>query len=431
MYKYIYSKKSFLYPLTLLFLIVFVLFPVITNDFQYEWDDQWMVMNLYSENGLNRENLWAIISNYYHGQYGPVNQYEFLFIYSVFGYNPLPFHLYSLLFHIGSSLLVYFLIIKIFKVTTRIKIQNEIEIAFFTALIFSIHPMNVEAVAWISAVKIINYAFFYLAASYVYILFIEKKHFGYYILTILLFTLSFGGKEQAVIFPVWLIMLYWLLGHSLKDKKVWFQLIPFFLFALFYGFITMWSQADVGAGILAGEQSYPMWQRIILGSYSLFEYITKLILPYNLLFVYPFPIINGEPLPLWMLLYPSIIIIIMITLWNFICKWPIACGILFFLIHIVITLHIVPLSRYAIIADRYVYISSIGFAFIISYYVVYKYKEWQHISQIFFIIAVSGIILVWGTISNKRAKEWYNSSSIKKELRELIKQNHSYSYEQK
>ena len=419
-------KNSVFYPLVLLIITFIVLFPVLMNNFQYEWDDQWMVMNRYTEGGLGWKNLWAILTEYYHGQYGPVNEYQFLFLYSAFGYTPFPFHLYSLLLHVGSCLLVYCIIVKIFKVTTHLKIKNEREIAFLSALIFSIHPMNVEAVAWISAVKIINYAFFYLAATYTFILYIERKKIKYFLFTILLFILSFGGKEQAVTFPVWLTMLWWLLGCRFKSKRFWLSITPLYLLALFFGFVTMWSQADAGAGVLAGEQSYPMWQRMILACYSLFEYITKLVAPYNLLFVYPFPIAKGEPLPSWMLLYPSIITIIVLTLWKYICKWPVASGFIFFLIHIAITLHIVPISRYAIVADRYVYISSSGFAFIIAYYALCWYRKSDKNGRIILVSVLSCILLTWGIFSNIRAREWYDSTSIKKDLRELIKQNPGY-----
>jgi len=417
-------KKYYLPALITATILVF--FPILSNDFLTGWDDQWMVMNNYTEGGINWKNLWAILTEYYNGQYGPVNEYQFLFLYSLFGYNPLPFHLVSLLLHIGSVCLVYIIIVRILRQTTRVQVVNKEEIAFLTALIFAIHPMNVEAVAWISAVKIINYGFFYLAATYVYILFLEKRKIGFYILSVLLFTLSFGGKEQAVTFPVWLVMLTYILGYSLKNKKEWFALLPVFALAFFFGFVTMWSQADVGAGVLGNNIHYPLWQRAILGCYSLFEYITKLVVPYNLLYIYPFPITIGEPVPAWMLLYPSLIIIIVLTLWKYISKWPAACGLIFFLIHIVITLHIIPLSRFAIVADRYIYISSIGFAFIIAYYAVYFYKQWGKKGRIALISVLSCIVLAWGIYSNIRCREWYNTDSVKKDLRNLIKQRPDY-----
>lgn len=417
--------KRYLLP-TALFISILVFYPILFNDFLTGWDDQWMVMNHYTEGGITASNLWAILTEYYHGQYGPVNELMYLSIYEVFGYNPLPFHAASLILHLGSVCMVYLLIIEILKKTTRVQVENKEEIAFLTALIFAIHPMNVEAVAWISAVKILNYTFYYLVATYAYIKFLEKRQVKYYILTIFLFFFSFGGKEQAVTFPVWLAMLTYILGYNLRNKKEWLALLPIFVLAVFFGLVTMWSQAAVGAGVLGNDINYPMWQRIVLGCYSLFEYITKLIVPYNLLYIYPFPITIGEPIPVWMLLYPSLIIIIVLTLWKYISKWPVACGLLFFLIHIAITLHMIPLSRFAIVADRYIYISSIGFAFIIAYYIIHLYKRLGNRGRIALISIFLCVLLALGVFSNIRSREWHNTDSIKKDLRELIKQRPDY-----
>ena len=416
------------YYLPVLFTVTIIVFyPILNNDFLYRWDDIWVVMNHYTEGGLGLSNIWAILSEFHMGQYGPVNEYMFLFLYELFGYNPLPFHLASLLIHLGSVCMVYIVIVKIITNTTRMQIANKEEIAFLTALIFAIHPMNVESVAWVSAVKILNYSFYYLIATYVYIIYLDKKQIKYYILTVIMFILSFGGKEQAVTFPVWLIMLTYIMGYNLRNRRTWLTILPFFVLAIFFGIVTIWSQAAIGSGLLGEIAYYPLWQRAILGCYSLFEYVTKLILPYNLMYIYPFPNVVGEPLPTsWIILYPSLIIIIITTLWRYITRGPIACGVIFFFIHIAVTLHIIPLSRVAIIADRYVYLSSIGYAFIVAYFIVYLYKksksQWKRV-----VIGIfSCIVLSLGIYSNTRSREWYNTDSIKKDLREIIKKRPKY-----
>jgi hypothetical protein len=230
--------------------------------------------------------------------------------------------------------------------------------------------MNVEAVAWISADKITIYAFFYLSAVYTFLFFLNNNKIRYYIITVLLFVFSFGGKEQAVTLPVCLFMLYFINGCSLKDKKMWFGLVPFFMLSVVFGIITLLSQASVGSGILAGTETYPFWQRIVLASYSLVEYAVKFFLPYNLLYLYPFPMRIGEALPDWMLVYPALVLVFAAAFWKYVSKGISAAGLTFFLIHIAITLHIIPMSRFAMIADRYIYMAGIGLAFIVAYYSV-------------------------------------------------------------
>ena len=365
------------YLSVLVVLIALVFSPSINNSFLYSWDDQWMLMNQYTEGGINRNNLHKILLNFYHGQYAPLTQYLFLIIYSIYGYNPLPFHLASIALHSINTCFVYYIILHLFSQTNRtfpITMDTRI-VAFSTALIFSIHPLNVESVAWISAIKVPLYSFFYLAATMLFLSFLKKGGYVYYILSFLFFILSFGAKEQAVVFPIWLVLIFWILGYNIKERWVWFKIIPFLILAVFFGIVTLLSQYTVGEGELSASYTFPIWQRITYGSYSFIEYLYKFIFPYKLLILYPFPITRTGEVPTWLLIYPSSIILILITLYHYLKKLPILFGILFFLIHIAITLHFISISRSAIIADRYIYIASIGLAFTLSYYLYVFYKK--------------------------------------------------------
>ena len=423
-----------------------VFYPILSNDFLYYWDDQWQVMNQYTEGGFNLNNLRYIFSEFFHGQYSPVNQLMYLIIYCTSGYNPFAFHLTSLLLHAGNACLAYIIIIRIFSQTNRITTNVEekrislhseldspihkrtipikhVSIAFITALLFAIHPMNVEAVAWISASKILVFAFFYLTATYVWLVYLDRAKILYYIVTLLLFALSFGGKEQAVTFPVWLLMLHWLLGRSFKNRKVWIEVAPFFVMAITFCIITFISHNSSFSNILSSDENYPLWQRFIFGCFSLFEYFAKFIFPYKLLYIYPFPITTGEPVPEWMLLYPVLLIIVIIASWKYLSGKPIAVGLVFFLIHIALVLHIIPLSRFAIIADRYIYMSSIGLSFIIGYYTIWIITSRKRFVRNTVTVLFVSIVLYLGIYSNLRSCEWKDSDSIKKELRELIRQH--------
>ena len=60
-------------------------FPVLNNQFQSLWDDQWVVMNGYTEAGLGWDNILKIFIEFYHGQYAPINQLYYTVLYSLFG----------------------------------------------------------------------------------------------------------------------------------------------------------------------------------------------------------------------------------------------------------------------------------------------------------------------------------------------------------
>ena len=416
------GNNNRLYPALLILSAITVYFPILGNDFLYSWDDQWMVMNEYTEGGINFRNIKLILTSISHGQYMPVNFLEFLFLYSIVGYNAFYFHLLSLVLHISCIYFVYAIIVKMFHQTKRaqtfITDGNIRTIAFVTALIFAVHPLNVEAVAWISAIKVLNYAFFYLLATLTYLSYLRKEKPVYYFLTAVLFALSFGSKEQAVTFSVWLLLMYYILGYDLKQKKIWIQIIPFFLLSLFFGFIVLNSSDRNDYNV---DDLYPLWQRFVLACYSLVEYLTKFVFPYKLLYIYPFPMAAGEPLPSWLLVYPPLIFIFFVTLKNQLLRKPYVFGSLFFLLHIVICLHIIPLSRFAVVADRYIYMAGIGLAFIIAYCLALATERWQGWKRNLTVAAAVCLFLYWGIFSNLRCRDWRDSESIKKEFMEMRK----------
>jgi len=411
-------------PFILLIVVGFlVYYPILSNQFLDYWDDQWVVMNHYTEGGINFQNIWNILTEFYHGQYAPFNEFLYLFLYTAFGYNPFVFHLASLIIHVINSCLVFILLKKILVLSGKVELVKVQLIAFITAFIFCIHPFNVESVAWMSASKIIVYALFYFLATYTFLLFLERGKIRYYIYTIILFTFSFFGKEQAVVFPLWLVLLYWIANYRLSDKKIWIYLIPFFILSIAFGLITIYSQYADGGGVLSDKADYLFWQRIVFACYSWFEYIWKTILPFKLSYLYPFPSIIGEPLPNWLLFYPVFLIIVLTAFWKFLKQRPLLYGLLFFTIHLAVALHIIPLSHFVIVADRYAYISVVGITFIISYYTIqlYNYVKTKKAKSIILVV-LSSYLLYFGIYAHKRTYTWYNVDTLKKEIRGLIQE---------
>ena len=157
----------------LLLVCVLVYFKVLQADFLYYWDDQVIVMNQYTVGGWSWNNLWHICTDFHAGQYAPVMEMNFLTLYTFFGYNPFWFHLANLCWHLGCVCLTGLFIVELLKTHGRFSNKEIHLIAFLTAFIFSIHPFNVESVAWVSAVKILIYSFFYLLATICYLRYIK------------------------------------------------------------------------------------------------------------------------------------------------------------------------------------------------------------------------------------------------------------------
>lgn len=419
------SKNTPLLSIIVLVLLsICVYSPVFTHQFQMYWDDQWVVINVYSENGINKYNLWAILTEFYHGQYAPLNQLSYTLLYSLFGYNPFWFHTFGILIHIGNVILVYFIIQALLIQVKDFDDKSTQRISFLTAIIMAVHPFLVESVAWLAASKILIYAFFYLLAIHYYLKFTATNQIKYYLLVILLFIFSFGGKEQAVTLPVCLLLIDYTLKRDFRSRAVWLEKIPLFVLAIFFGYITMLSQSVEGSGVLSKAPHYPFYQNIIFASYSIMEYLIKCLIPIKLSYLYPFPNQIAQQVPLRFWIYPGVLLFIFLSLFDFWKKKWVSFGIIFFLIHLGVVLHIIPISRFTIIADRYAYIASIGIFFLISYFLnqtlsIPKYKN-------LIITLYSVYIIILGLYAHQHSKVWHNSDTLKKELKDLIQKRNDF-----
>lgn len=401
-------------------IVVLVYYPVLNHDFLYLWDDHWVVINHYTTGGFSWSNLYHIFTDFYHGQYSPLNEMNYLIIYSLFGYSSFAFHLVNLGWHLINVLLVFIFLDTFLNSSLKLSTTHNRKIAFLTAFIWGIHPVNVEAVSWLSASKILIYSVFYLLALLSYLKFCQKRSALYYGLTLLLFFCSFLSKEQAVVFSLCTLLVDYFIGRDLKNIQLWEEKIPFFLLSIYGGLVTILSQ-----GISANELVYSFSERIFLACYALFEYLTKCLLPFKLSYLYPFPMLPGESLPVRFWIFPFILIMVVYSIYL-LRKNIISFTSLFFLIHIVVALHIISISRFTITADRYIYFSCIGVCFFVVYTFFDKIYRVTQIKKWLMILVITLYALYLGIYSNSYTRVWENSNSLKKELRLLLKERKDF-----
>jgi hypothetical protein len=415
----IFRRHSRIFLLILSCLLVF--FPILGHDFQFRWDDNWMALNRYTEGGFTWRNVAAIFTEPFQGQYGPLNQLVYTLLYSVFGYRAAAFHAFPLLLHIANACMVFALVRRVLILVNRTDDKTVCTVAFAVALLFAVHPMQVESVAWISASKILFCTFFTLLLLLSWLKFLHAGSLRCYVASFVLFVLSFGCKEQAVSLPVLLLGAVFVPAFrreksgSLVDRLA--PLLPFFLFALMAGMFTMSFQNMATVQSRAG---YPLWQRLVFACYSLVEYTVKLAFPANLLYVYPFPMKPGDALPAMYLIYPPVAAAAGIALYCFRRYRVLLAGVAFFIINLVLTLHIIPMSRFAVVADRYVYLASAGLFFIAAWHAV-PWLQKMAASGRKWVVAVAACWLLYlGGYAHFRTYTWKDSDTLKKELRELI-----------
>lgn len=168
--------------------------------------------------------------------------------------------------------------------------------------------------------------------------------------------LSILSKEQAVILPIIILLIEILLDKkSIKRKEVLYDTGAFFIIALIFGISSILIQQE-GFGNRLENQYYPLFERFILASFAIVEYVFKILAPINLNKFYAFPYAPGTSIPLYFYAYPAILFLIIYYLFTLKDKQPL----IFFLIfvsNIILSVHILPLARKVLIADRYVYLA--------------------------------------------------------------------------
>ena len=394
-------------------LIVVAAFACITgHDFLLEWDDQWVVFNKYTDAGLSLDNLWAVLTEFHNGQYAPFNELSYILIHSVFGYSPMAFHAASLLWHVANTVLLFLVLNRLLKMIPNNPLAGQSQnIAWVCTLLWAVHPVNVEPVAWISASKILVYAFYYLAALLLYLYYIARPGFGKYIGLLALFVASFFGKEQAVVLPLAFLLVDYVTRREEKVSYLLLEKAPFLILALFFGVFTIISQEDGG-----NMPVYSLWQRLLFCGYTLYEYMVKTLLPMNLMYLYPFPTTPDGMMPLTMYVYPLLIVAAVYLVFMMRKERILVFGTLFFVVHLFVAVHLISISRYAIVADRYNYLAMIGPLLVIAYYLC----QWSQKNKLAARVVVGLYFAYLCTYTVIYQQKWDNSEHVKRHVKELL-----------
>ena len=270
----------------------------------------------------------------------------------------------SLLVHLLNVLFIFL----IFKNLTK-----EDWMAGVIAVLWAVHPMQVESVAWLAAaMKIGTYALFYLAAIWLYLKYLDDtKSKGMLIFSVLTMLLAAMCKEQAVALPLTLLAIDYFKGRKILSGPVLIEKAPYFVIALIFGMVTLNATAGALDGkvpIVNGENAFGIIDRIVLALHSLTAYVQNTILPLDLSFFYTYPLKTNIPV----MVYVNAIITLgiigaMFWAWKKKSKW-VAFGLVFFFINVFFpTLTSLMAVRDVLMADRYMYVPLAGLLFILVY----------------------------------------------------------------
>jgi hypothetical protein len=402
------QSYSWLWPL-LLIIITWVLYSGSLNNQLTTWDDK----NYINENTFIRSTKTDSLKALFHpnvqdggfimGNYHPLTIISYAYDYKKGGLDPRSYHVTNLIFHIFNTLLVYLFILLL----ARHRI-----VAFITALLFAIHPMHVESVAWVAERKDVMFTFFYLAALCVYVLYVraERGAIKWLIIALLLYVLSLLSKGMAVTLPVVMLLVDYFLERKFT-MRVLLEKVPFFVLSFVFGLIAV--EAQKSAGAIGTFITYSFADRILLSFYGLWLYLSKALAPVNLSCFYSYPLKVHDKLPAIMYLFPLVIGgLAFLVYYSLRFGRTVAFGAAFFLVTIALVLQVLPVGG-AIIAERYTYIPYIGLFFMLAVGAV-KLIDRRPATDIRPVIigglAVLSVIFFY--VSRQRTKVWKDSITL-------------------
>ncbi|HAI98953.1 TPA: hypothetical protein DCL30_05525 [Candidatus Peribacteria bacterium] len=226
------------------------------------WDDGILVYQNPIITDFSFGAIWKAFTTFDPELYVPFTLLSYQLEHFLFGLNPFVYHFDNLLLHILNVLLIFWMLVKL---------TGRREIAFLASLLFSVHPLQTEAVAWVSARKDLLSGAFFLASVVAYLSFRERKSTMLKVLSLLLFLCGLLAKVSIAVLPVILVLIDWMRDGRLSLRKVaakW----PYLVLSIIFGVVAIVGKEHNIIGLTP-------WEIAIVSVKSTVFYIGKIFWP--------------------------------------------------------------------------------------------------------------------------------------------------------
>ncbi|MBV9008519.1 MAG: tetratricopeptide repeat protein [Verrucomicrobia bacterium] len=311
------------------------------------WDDEsHLTQNPVIIGPLGFAEIWTTVRAVYY----PLVLTTFWLLHKCVGLNPLPYHLVNVAWHGAAALLLW-----------RVLRQLQVRGAWLGAVLWALHPVMVQSVAWITEMKNTQSGFFYLLCiSFFLTARSSKRRTAFYLLALVSFLAAITSKPSTVMLPAVLALCLWWKDSKLRPRDL-LVLTPFVLVSMCASGWTIWEQ-KFHSGAIGPEWAQTPLQRLLASADAICFYAWKLIWPHPLIFIYPRWTIDtsrfSSYLPL--LLFVSVAVVLF---WK---RAGILRPVYFAFIYFVITLFPVLdffdvyFFRFSFVSDHFQYLASMG-----------------------------------------------------------------------
>jgi protein O-mannosyl-transferase len=429
------SLSVYLIPGSIVLATLVAFLPTLQNGF-VAWDDPENFVNNTNYRGLSWSHIFWMFTTFHMSLYRPLTWLTHGFDYLVWGMEPIGYHLTSLVFHVGNAVLVYFLSQRLLKMAQGQSppANRVLRIgAAFAALLFALHPLRVEAVAWASGRSDVVAAFFLLLTMVCYLKAVELSqtrslvYWKWLILAWLNFALSLLGKVSGIMLPVLLLALdYYPLRRLPRKFNQWFRTetrwiflekLPFAALAGATSLLALMAKYHFDA--VATLEDYGVISRLSQTFYGLFFYVWKTLLPLDLSPLYEklsyLRRVNHIDIA-------SACVVTALTVLLYILRkhWP--AGLACWVCYVILVTPVLGIMPYGpqVVADRYSYVASVGWSVLAGCGALSVWRLWDsrpsHNRLVMIFNAVSAMLLITlGFLTWRQTHVWHDSERIWKQ----------------
>lgn len=386
-------------------------------------DNIYILENLHVQSGLTSRGIVWSFTTTCTTNWHPLTWLSLMLDFDLYRLNPGGYHWTNLLIHIANALLLFVFLNR----TTK-----EIWKSTFVAIFFSIHPLNIESVAWIAERKNVLSTFFWFLTMLVYVFYREVPSLKRYMLVVLTFALGLMTKPFLVTLPFILFLLdYWPLqrislefskkpagGHRWRDYGLIVEKLPLIILAGLSCFITVYAAQDGGA--IKSLEKYPLDIRLLNAMISYTMYLKKLIWPYNLAIFYPYE----EVISLFKVAAAcSLISIITIFVLFTYRRWRyLFVGWFWYLGTMVPVIGLIQVG-FQSMADRYTYVPLIGIFIMITWGISDLFSKFN-VKKTLVTITAMMVVAFFVIVSRQQLQNWKNSMMVFQHALRVTKNNY-------
>ncbi|HUE05255.1 MAG TPA: tetratricopeptide repeat protein [Bryobacteraceae bacterium] len=282
-------------------------------------------------------------------QYYPLLHSAFWMEHRIWGDAVLGYHLTNVFLHAASACLVV-------RIVRRLSLPG----AWLAGLVFVLHPVCVEAVAWVSEQKSTLSGVFYLAAALVYLRFDRTRSRPDYLWASVLFVLALASKTVTATLPAALLVVFWWQRGRLGFRQDVRPLLPWFALGAAAGLSTAWVERTY-IGATGADFTLTLTERFLLAGRAIWFYAGKIVWPASLIFTYPRWKIDAGIW--WQYLFPAGVLSAAIGFWFLARRYrgPLAGFLIFIgtLFPVLGFLNVYPFI-FSYVADHFAYLASLA-----------------------------------------------------------------------